>query len=52
MDRACSTYGDKRNAHRGLMVKSEGKTPLGRPRHRWKDNIIMGHNQKGWGGMD
>jgi hypothetical protein len=25
--------------HRVLMGKPEGKTPLGRPRRRWKDNI-------------
>jgi hypothetical protein len=29
--------GEKRNAHRDLVGKPEGKSPLGRPRHRWKD---------------
>jgi hypothetical protein len=24
-----------------LVRKLEGKGPLGRPRHRWEDNIIM-----------
>jgi hypothetical protein len=24
-----------------LVGKSEGKRPLGRPRHRWEDNIMM-----------
>jgi hypothetical protein len=24
-----------------LVGKPEGKTPLGRPRHSWKDNIRM-----------
>ena len=24
-----------------LVGKSEGKKPLGRPRHRWEDNIKM-----------
>jgi hypothetical protein len=24
-----------------LVGKPEGKRPLGRPRHRWKDNIKM-----------
>ena len=27
--------------HRVLVVKPEGKRPLGRPRHRWEDNIKM-----------
>ena len=27
--------------HRILIGKPEGKRPLGRPRHRWKDNIKM-----------
>jgi hypothetical protein len=29
----------KRNTCRVLVGKQEGKDPLGRPRHRWKDNI-------------
>jgi hypothetical protein len=33
--------GTKRNAYRILMGKPEGKRPLGRPRGRWVDNIIM-----------
>jgi hypothetical protein len=31
--------GETRDAYRILMGKSEGKTPLGRPRRRWVDNI-------------
>jgi hypothetical protein len=31
--------GEKRNACRILMGKPEGKRPLGRPRHRWVNNI-------------
>ena len=30
-----------RNAHRVLVGKPEGKRPLGKPRHRWEDNIKM-----------
>jgi hypothetical protein len=31
--------GEKRNVYRLLVGKPEGKRPLGRPRHRWMDNI-------------
>jgi hypothetical protein len=37
--RACSTYGEKMNAYRTLLRKSEGKIPLRRPRCRWHNNI-------------
>ena len=30
-----------RNAYRVLVVKPEEKSSLGRPRHRWEDNIKM-----------
>jgi hypothetical protein len=33
--------GDKRNAYRILVRKSEENIPLRRPRHRWEDNIKM-----------
>ena len=32
--------GDERNAHKLLLVKPEGKCPRGRPKIRWKVNII------------
>jgi hypothetical protein len=41
MGRACSMNGAKRNANRILVGKPEGKKPLGRPRHKWVDNIKM-----------
>jgi hypothetical protein len=44
--------GDKRNVYRILVYKPEGKRPLGRPRHRWVDNIKMDLRQIGWGAMD
>ena len=31
--------GEGRGMHRVLVGKPEGKRPLGRPRHRWEDNI-------------
>jgi hypothetical protein len=38
-DKACSTNEEKRNAYRILVKNPEGKRSLGRPRHRWVDNI-------------
>ena len=32
--------------------KPEGKRPLGRPRHRWEDNIKMDLQEVGCRGMD
>ena len=40
MGRTCSTYGAI-EMHRVLVGKPESKRPLGRPRHRWEDNIRM-----------
>jgi hypothetical protein len=42
----------KRNAYRILVGNPEGKRPLGRSRHRWKDNIRMDLREIGWCGMD
>jgi hypothetical protein len=41
-----------RDVYRILVGKSEGKSPLGRPRHRWEDNINMDVQEVGCGGMD
>jgi hypothetical protein len=35
-----------------LIRKREGKRPLGRPRHRWEDNIKVGLQGMGFGGVD
>jgi hypothetical protein len=43
--------GEKRNAYRILVGKPEGKRPLGRPRRRWVDNIIVNLREIGWDGM-
>jgi len=42
----------RRGAYRVLVGKPEGKRPLGRPRHRWEDNIKMDHQEVGCEGMD
>jgi len=33
--------GESRGVDRILVGKPEGKTPFGRPRHRWQNNIKM-----------
>jgi hypothetical protein len=33
--------GEGRGAYRVLVVRPEGRRPLGRPRRRWEDNIKM-----------
>jgi len=33
--------GEMKNLYRFLLGKPEGRRPLGRPRHRWLDNIRM-----------
>jgi hypothetical protein len=35
-----------------LVGKPEGKSPLGRPGHRWDDNIKKDLQEVGCGGMD
>jgi len=41
-----------RGVYRVLVGDTEGKRPLGRPRHRWEDNIKMDLKEVGCGGMD
>jgi hypothetical protein len=50
MGRACSTNGAEEECI--WVGKPEGNRPLGRPRRRWVDNIIMDLRETGWDGMD
>jgi hypothetical protein len=34
------------------LGKPEAERPLGRPRHRWENNILMDLGEIRWGGMD
>jgi hypothetical protein len=43
---------EKRKAYRILVGKPEGKSPLGRPRRRWENNIRMDLREIEWSGMD
>jgi hypothetical protein len=44
--------GESRGVYRVLVGKSEGKRPLGKPRHRWEDNIKMDLQEVGWWGIN
>jgi hypothetical protein len=53
MGRACNTSEKKRKAFRILVRKLERKSPKGRPRHRWEDNIKIAVLKSGvvWAGL-
>jgi hypothetical protein len=44
--------GEKKNSYRIFVRKPEGKRPLGRPRHRWVNNIKMDLREVGWDVVD
>ena len=45
-------YGGEESCLKVLVWKPEGKSPLGRPRRRWEDNIRMDLQKVGCGGTD
>jgi len=53
MSCTCGAYGERRAVYRILVGELEGKRPLGRPRHRWENNIKINFQELGWEhGMD
>jgi hypothetical protein len=38
---ACGTHAEGRDVYSVLVGRPEEKRPLGRPSHRWEDNIKM-----------
>jgi hypothetical protein len=47
--------GEERQVYKVLVGKPEGRRPLGRPRRRWEDGIIMDLREIGlgvWIGFD
>ena len=50
--RYVARMGERRGIYRVLVGKHKGKRPLGRPRHRWEDNIKVVLQEVGCGGMD
>jgi hypothetical protein len=54
MGGACSADEERRGVYMVLVVKPEGKRPLGRPRRRWEGNIKMDLQEVGlgvWNGL-
>jgi hypothetical protein len=41
--------GEESKVYKFLVAKTEGKTPLGRPKHRWENGIRMNLGEIGWG---
>ena len=52
MDGTCSMYGKEERCIRGFGGKPEEKSPLGRLRHGWEDNIKIDLQEVGWERMD
>jgi hypothetical protein len=44
--------GERKGVCKVLVLKPEGKRPLGRPRRRWENNIKMDLQEVGCEGMD
>jgi hypothetical protein len=44
--------GEIRDEYRSLVRNPERNRPIGRPRHRWVDIIIMDLGETGLGGID
>jgi hypothetical protein len=44
--------GEVKGAYNILVGRPEGRRPLGRPRHRWEDNIKMDLKETGFEDMD
>jgi hypothetical protein len=43
---------EPRKVYRVLVRKPEGKSPLERPKRRWKDGIIMDLGETDWGDVE
>ena len=52
MGGACSTMEDTRGVYRVLVGKPERKRPLGRPKHRWENDIKLDLQEVGCRGVD
>jgi hypothetical protein len=48
--RTCGIHGGGERCYRVLVGRPKGKRSLGRPRHKWKDNIKMDLRETGING--
>ena len=44
--------GVRKGVYRVLVGWPEGRRPLGRPTHRWENNINMDLQEVGWGSIE
>jgi hypothetical protein len=49
---ACNMYGGWERCIQDFLGRPEGRRRLGRPRHRWEDNIKIDLQEVGWKGTD
>jgi hypothetical protein len=52
MGGVCGAHGGGEGCIQHFGWEAEGKRPLGRPRHRWEDNINMDLRETGFGNVD
>ena len=52
MSWTCGAYGRGEGVYRVLLGKPEGRRPMGRPRHRWVNNIRTDLQEVGCGDID
>jgi hypothetical protein len=45
-------HGEVRGAYNILVGRPEGRRPLGRPRRKWEDNIMIDLREIGFGDVD
>jgi hypothetical protein len=52
MGGVCGSHGGGEGCIQHFDWEPEGRRPLGRPRHRWEDNIKMDLQEIGFGDVD
>ena len=52
MGLACGKYGEQEWCIQSFVGRPDGRSPFGRPRRRWEDDIKIDLQEVGWGGMN